>query len=106
MLVPCALPGMTVLLLSMKEQVMIPVTEGGRPPSADLPVIIESNGTMLDIGFEGFGQGTMTEGHGRPIVIEYYEGRLVLRVWADINSEEPTHVIDLSGAKEINYQAE
>jgi hypothetical protein len=28
------------------------------------------------------------------------DGKLILRVWADINQEDPTHVIDLTGAKE------
>ena len=32
------------------------------------------------------------------VYLEVEDGRPILRVWADINSEEPTHVIDLSGA--------
>lgn len=54
----------------------------------------------IDIFFEGYGQNGMAEGHGSPIYIELYEGKPKLMVWADINNEEPTRVIDLSGAKE------
>lgn len=32
------------------------------------------------------------------VLLELYEGVPRLIVWADINSEEPTHIIDLSGA--------
>jgi hypothetical protein len=45
------------------------------------------------------GLGTMTEyGDGRTVLVEFYQGRWWVRVWADINQEDPTHVIDLSGA--------
>ncbi|MFA5766319.1 MAG: hypothetical protein WC919_00150 [Candidatus Paceibacterota bacterium] len=30
--------------------------------------------------------------------LEIQDGKPILRVWADINQEEPTHTIDLSGA--------
>lgn len=33
-----------------------------------------------------------------PVYLEIDDGHPVLRVYADINSEEPTHTIDLSGA--------
>jgi hypothetical protein len=39
----------------------------------------------------------------RPIVvIEQVEGRLCCFVWADINQEDPTHTIELAGAKVSN----
>lgn len=37
-------------------------------------------------------------GDDSPIYLEYYEGKWWLRVWADINQEDPTHSIDMSGA--------
>ena len=39
-------------------------------------------------------------GDDSPIYLEYYEGKWWLRVWADINQEDPTHSIDMSGALE------
>ncbi len=54
--------------------------------------------SWLDIKINGL--TTATEDNGRIIGLELYEGKPILRVWADINSEDPTHSIDLSGAKE------
>lgn len=54
----------------------------------------------IDVIPEGFGNATMTDGHGVPVILELWEGRLRLLVWADINQEDPTHIIDLEGARE------
>jgi hypothetical protein len=37
-----------------------------------------------------------------PIFIEWYDGKPRVLIWADINDEEPTHIIDMSGALESN----
>ena len=52
----------------------------------------------IEIFVTGYGMKCV-EG-GSPIFLEVFEGRLVLRVWADINKEDPTHVIDLAEARE------
>lgn len=39
-----------------------------------------------------------SEGDDSAIYLEYYNGKWWLRVWADINQEDPTHSIDMSGA--------
>lgn len=54
----------------------------------------------LEVRIDGLGQATMETGHGAPIYLELYKGKLKLYVWADINSEDPTHIIDLDGARE------
>lgn len=59
-----------------------------------------TTGGGADIHFEGYGENSMPPGYGAPVYVELYEGKLMLYVWADINSEEPTHKIDLEGAKE------
>jgi hypothetical protein len=46
------------------------------------------------------GMGSCAEEFGAVAYIEFYEGKYWLRVWADINTEEATHSIDLSGAYE------
>lgn len=62
--------------------------------------VVETNETSIEIGVDGYEDRTAAFGYARPIHIEYYEGKLMVRIWADANSEEPTHVIDMSGAKE------
>jgi hypothetical protein len=46
------------------------------------------------------GMGTCCTPGDSPIYLELYEGKWWLRVWSDINSEDPTHSIDMSGALE------
>lgn len=53
-----------------------------------------------DIHVEGYGQSSFLPGFEAPLYVELYQGKLMLYVWADINNEEPTHVIDLEGARE------
>ena len=37
-----------------------------------------------------------------PIFVEWYNGKPRIIIWADINEEEPTHIIDMSLALETN----
>jgi len=39
---------------------------------------------------------------GGPVLVENREGIPYVVVWADVNEEEPTHVISLEGARESN----
>lgn len=59
---------------------------------------IESSELGIELSFDGYGDCASSDNHGTPVFIEFYEGKLWLRVWADINQEDPTHCIDLSGA--------
>jgi len=52
----------------------------------------------LEVFVEGI--GTNSEEEGSAIYLEYFEGRWWLRVWSDINNQDPTHSIDMSGALE------
>lgn len=36
---------------------------------------------------------------GYPIMLEYYNGSLILYVWSDINNQDPTHIINLDKSK-------
>jgi hypothetical protein len=61
-------------------------------------------GSWIDIFIEGYGQCNMPAGTGAPIYLEVQDdGTPKLYVWADINQEDPTHIIDLSGAKEVTH---
>jgi hypothetical protein len=53
----------------------------------------------IEIGFDGYNG---KDGGNGIIHIEHYKGEIILRVWADINDEEPTHKISLEGARESN----
>jgi len=54
----------------------------------------------IDISPVGYGNKTSEDGYGVPIFIETTEEGLRLVVWADINNEEPTHIINLEGARD------
>ena len=60
----------------------------------------------IEIALPEHGEYSAAPGHGSPIYLEHYEGKFWLRVWADINQEEATHNIDLSGALELNRMQE
>ena len=75
----------------------------GEDSSKTLSVLVLAPGNgLLLLRPEGFGEKTALDGHGHPIALELYEGKVRLFVWADINQEDPTHTIDLSGALESN----
>ena len=61
---------------------------------------VEANGGSIHIFLDGYGDCGTEPGHGCPIVLERYDGKCSIIIWADINSEDPTHKIDLSGALE------
>lgn len=52
----------------------------------------------LTIHIDGLGLCPMDDDFGQVIYLEINKGKPRLLVWADINQENPTHVIDLSGA--------
>ncbi len=49
---------------------------------------------------EGYGEHCSADGFGYPVLLELFGGEPRLLVWADINQEDPTHVISLAGAAE------
>lgn len=46
------------------------------------------------------GDFNSNDGCGNPVHIDYWEDRLRVMVWSDINEEDPTHIIPLDGASE------
>ena len=53
----------------------------------------------ISISFSGYGDCCHEDGYGSPVFIEKYDGNVMIRIYGDINSEEPTHNISLEGAK-------
>ncbi|WP_224056005.1 hypothetical protein [Vibrio penaeicida] len=56
-------------------------------------------GGELLLSAKGYSDCNSEDNVGFPLLIENNAGNLQLRVWADINKEDPTHVISLQGAK-------
>ncbi len=69
-----------------------------------LPIKITASPHGVSICAEGHGDFGSAEGHGTPVFLELHRGRLRLLVWGDINREDPTHDLDLSGAREDRRQ--
>jgi hypothetical protein len=56
--------------------------------------------SFFEVRAEGYGEKAAADGEGSILAVEVYEGRLRLLVFSDIETEGPTHVIDLEGARE------
>ena len=68
-------------------------------PRKKLPVNIMAESGKLWVHPAGFGDKTSADGHGWPIGMEIWQGRLRLIIFDDINIEEPK-IIDLENARE------
>jgi hypothetical protein len=55
---------------------------------------------------EGTGDHNSGVSDGFPVVVEFYDGKPRVHVWADINQEDSTHTIELDGALESRRAAE
>lgn len=64
-------------------------------------VKVENEGAGLSLHLPGFGTRDMEPGAGPVIFLEFENGEPILRVWADITTEEPTHKISLKKASEV-----
>jgi hypothetical protein len=68
------------------------------PPGTNkISVSVESDDLALVVHPEGY--GVYDTDDAAPILLERCEGKLRLIVWADINDQEPTHIIDLENAR-------
>jgi hypothetical protein len=63
------------------------------------PVVVEIGKTAICLRLADYGDYGSADGHGVPILLERWQGRLRLIVWADINEQEP-QIIDMEGARE------
>jgi len=85
--------GFTIANMTLRDQ--YEDHEGSGDAKVDIK--LEDVNNSLWISAKGY------EDHGGTpslITMEIWEGRLRLLVWADKNEEDPTHIIDLEGAKE------
>lgn len=63
------------------------------PPVEGIAILADGQAWLGAEGYEDY------HGTAQLVLLERANGRLVLRVWADKSSEEPTHVISLEGAR-------
>lgn len=65
----------------------------------DIAVTLNTTSNLgLAFSFDGHSDCCSADNVGTPLYVEKYDGKLRVLVYADINSEEPSHIIDLSGA--------
>lgn len=60
--------------------------------NSDQTVECQCNGSAVHVRAEGYANGDDL------VRLEHRDGQFVLLVWADVNDEHPTHVIDLESA--------
>ncbi|MCH7687412.1 MAG: hypothetical protein IH899_12150 [Planctomycetes bacterium] len=70
--------------------------------SKRLQVRVTGNQSAISIFPDGFGDFGSVPGHGCPVFLELYQGRLRLIVFADINDQEPL-IIDLEAARDERH---
>ena len=68
-------------------------------PPKKIKVKLLSEGGQLWIQPDGYGDKCSAEGHGCPVGLEIWQGRLRLILYDDINVEDP-RIVDLENARE------
>lgn len=57
--------------------------------------------SALGLTIEGYGDLCSKTGQGSPLVLAFNSANeLCAYIWADINKEDPTHIINLKGARD------
>ena len=62
--------------------------------------VIRINAMGIMVSCDGYGDCGSEDGHGSPMLVEFYQGRLRVIAWSDINVEDPTHTIDMEDSRE------
>jgi len=75
-------------------------SDGRMAPDHDQLIHIEADQDAIALRPEGYGEASAGDGSGFPVLIEKWDGELRVIVWADINRQDPTHIISLEGARE------
>lgn len=85
--------------MSDAKEMSVVLSDADPEHSTSLSVRVVANGSALSIFPDGYGDYGSADGHGCPVFLELYQGRLRLVVFQHINQEEP-QVIDLEEARE------
>jgi hypothetical protein len=84
---------------SQKTTLEVKLADADSESLGTLPIRIEASDFAISIYPQGYGDFGSADGHGCPLFLEYYQGRLRVIAFPDINVEDPK-IIDLSGARE------
>jgi hypothetical protein len=84
------------------EKLRVRISDAYDSSKNDIFVDIMVDELGIYIRPHGYGEKTAENGHGFPIMIEQHDGAPRVIVWSNINKEEPTHFVDIGGAKESN----
>lgn len=85
-----------------RVQGLYPVTVSDtEEPYTERDLTVEVEGAGVAISIPGFSDIYTTPGYNGPVVLVEFRGGVPhVVVWADINQEDPTHIISLAGASE------
>ena len=86
----------------MPQSLTTTLTDADPEHSETLQVRVTCNNSAISILPAGYGDFGSAPGHGCPVFLELYQGRLRLIVFPDINDQEPT-IIDLEAAREDQH---
>lgn len=86
----------------MPQSLTTSLNDADSESSETLRVRVTANDSAISIFPDGFGDFGSAPGHGCPVFLELYQGRLRLIVFPDINNQEPT-IIDLEAAREDQH---
>ena len=86
----------------MRQSLTTTLKDADPEHSETVRVRVAANDSAISIFPEGYGDFGSAPGHGCPVFLEFYRGRLRLIVFADINEQEPT-IIDLESAREDRH---
>ena len=84
---------------SQKTTLDLKLADADSESLGTLPIRIEASDFAISIYPEGHGDFGSADGHGCPLFIELYQGRLRVIAFPNINEQDP-QIIDLSGARE------
>ena len=91
----------------MLDDIQLPNARTVRMTLLDMDAVHESE-QKVKVLVTPFGVGIFAGGYraggketsdGAPVLVNQHKGKLIVSVWADINSPEPTHQIPLNRAK-------
>ncbi len=90
---------------SQKTTLEVKLADADSESLGTLPIRIEASDFAISIYPQGHGDFGSADGHGCPLFIEFYQRRLRVIAFPDINVEDP-QIVDLTGAREDHRSSE
>jgi hypothetical protein len=90
---------MPQIITFLDDQVAIEEPDKHPRTSVQAKINLDPNG--IELQFDGYGTREEEDGYGTPVFIEFYDGRLRVITWNDINQSDP-QIIDMELARTDN----